>query len=378
MLKYGPTSPDRHFPITMAAQAAKHVLTYCSTCQVAGAALAAELCGAATPGRDPVMLAKYGEPTNTLVLKNLPFHAEQQTVAETINNTSGIGSPLDVVCRLNASGAFSGMAYVYYQKPAQALQACKVLDGAIVLDRKIRVEFKRQDQPARKRTQSMSSSKGWKSSLSNSYTSGHSLSGSFTDRDGDNRAGSSSSHSTSHSTCHSKSPIGGSRPRSGSRSNSFSARYEPGSSSSSRPRSISNSRQPPRPLSPGGGGGDGGDDGGGGSMSSVGLGGGRPRTISTSRCPPRAVNLESSASGSLGCGRPRTSSRNTPKPVSPDGGGRPRTNSRQKPLVASPEEYKPRPRSFTHTGAVTRMPKGPDGTRGFRPRADSRADSPNA
>lgn len=332
------------------------MLTYCSTCQVAGAALAAELCGAATPGRDPVMLAKYGEPTNTLVLKNLPFHAEQQTVAETINTTSGIGSPLDVVCRLNASGAFSGMAYVYYQRPSQALQACKILDGATVLDRKIRVEFKRQDLPARTRTQSMSSSKGWKSSLTNSYTSGHSLSGSFADRDrGDTHRASSTSKSI------------GSRPRSSSRSNSFGARYEP-SSSGGRPRSISNSRQPPRPLSPGSGGG-------------TSSGGGRTRTLSSSRCPPKPVTAESSASGSLGAGRPRTSSRNTPKPVSPDGAGRPRTNSRQKPAVTSPEEYKPRPRSFTHTGAtgaVTRMPKGPDGTRGFRPRADSRADSPNA
>jgi hypothetical protein len=76
--------------------------------------------------------------------------------------------PLDFTLRRNATGAFSGMAFVQYSTVADAVAACRALSGSSIDGRKIQVEFKRPETspqrsttPQRRRLGS-SPDKAWK------------------------------------------------------------------------------------------------------------------------------------------------------------------------------------------------------------------------
>lgn len=272
---------DFGFVETTNAMVAKKVLIYCSTNQFGGTQLTAELCDSAKHGRDPALVQKYGEPTRTVVVKNLPFDASAESIADAVREIRSVGQPTEVLCRLNSNGAFCGMAYVGYASIDEATSACAALDGASILGRQIRVEFKRQDAVATGRVRTMSVGSWRGASLSSSFHA-HSLSDM-----GDNR------------------------------------RLSVGSPRSSPRRRLTSlgSRSATSPLSP-----------------------------------------ESK----------RGSDRNQ-RSVSPAVGTSPwRPTTRQGAKSRSPEHYGTRPRSYTHTGApesaVVRMPRGPDGTKGFASR----------
>lgn len=104
-------------------------------------------CASSTPGVDPrapapgKTQADAAEPT--LVLKNLPFAMTQVQLSAALSAIPGAAIPVEVTCRYNAAGAFSGMAFVRYRSRAAAESALLSLGDVDVFGRKVRAEFKR-------------------------------------------------------------------------------------------------------------------------------------------------------------------------------------------------------------------------------------------
>eukprot|EP00035_Acanthoeca_spectabilis_P021805 m.440319 g.440319 ORF g.440319 m.440319 type:complete len:523 (-) comp18504_c0_seq1:1875-3443(-) len=142
--------------------AARRLVTHFNGSPIgSGVLLQAETCRKVTPGQDPVEYEKYGERSEILVLKNLPFTSTEAELSKFVLEATSCPPPVDFTARRTAAGTFSGMAFVRYTNVASAEAACRALDGVTIGDREIRVEFKRPEHSPRK-PMSASPDKPWK------------------------------------------------------------------------------------------------------------------------------------------------------------------------------------------------------------------------
>ena len=96
---------------------------------------------------------KQSIPSDTLVVKNLPFSMRREELEEHLASIEGV--PLQIKLR-EKSGTFSGMVFLQYQLVEEAVKTCARLNGKEVFGRKVQVEFKRTEKKA-ERSDSISS-----------------------------------------------------------------------------------------------------------------------------------------------------------------------------------------------------------------------------
>lgn len=108
-----------------------------------------ERCQKVTPDRNP-RHADSGEPSDTLVVKNLPYSASAEEVLTALVRGSSYCSCLtlfqssvpkappvrDCVQRI-VHDAFNGTVFATYESVEHAISACRYLKGAVVLGRRV-------------------------------------------------------------------------------------------------------------------------------------------------------------------------------------------------------------------------------------------------
>jgi hypothetical protein len=118
-----------------------------SALTIGGVALSAEQCRRITPGRDPRTHRATSEfKSSTLVLKNLPFQLRQETLTDILNRMPC--APASINYHYDATGAFRGMAFVKYATVDDAYKVFNELNGLDIMNRALRVEYKRHSSTA--------------------------------------------------------------------------------------------------------------------------------------------------------------------------------------------------------------------------------------
>jgi len=121
--------------------------------------LQVQRCRRVTPGRDPRESSREAapeptesleplEPSETLVVKNLPYSAKAETLGEFLEKRFKI-PPETVELHFDGMGQFRGVAFVHYATVEDAQKMMPLLSGFDYGGRRLRIEYKRVSKQAR-------------------------------------------------------------------------------------------------------------------------------------------------------------------------------------------------------------------------------------